>query len=124
MESQRPAGDGFVTGFGRIDGRLVYVFAQDFTVFGGSLSASNAQKICKIMDLAMRNGAGYELIRAVRALPAERGGCMRAAALMGSERPEDQVRAVTAGYDAQLAKPVEPVTLLATVARLAQPVGM
>ncbi len=57
MEAQRPAGDGFVTGFGRIDGRLVYVFAQDFTVFGGSLSESNAQKICKIMDLAMRNGA-------------------------------------------------------------------
>ena len=57
MEEQRPAGDGFVTGFGRIDGRLVYVFAQDFTVFGGSLSEANAQKICKIMDLAMRNGA-------------------------------------------------------------------
>src|SRR3989442_3478280 len=57
MEEQGPAGDGFVTGFGRIDGRLVYVFAQDFTVFGGSLSESNAQKICKIMDLAMRNGA-------------------------------------------------------------------
>jgi propionyl-CoA carboxylase beta subunit len=57
MESQRPAGDGFITGFGRIGGRLVYVFAQDFTVFGGSLSESNAQKICKIMDLAMRNGA-------------------------------------------------------------------
>src|SRR6201984_2471142 len=57
MESQRPAGDGFVTGFGRVDGRLVYVFAQDFTVFGGSLSESNAHKICKIMDLAMRNGA-------------------------------------------------------------------
>jgi propionyl-CoA carboxylase beta chain len=57
MDSHRPAGDGFVTGFGRIDGRLVYVFAQDFTVFGGSLSESNAQKICKIMDLAMRNGA-------------------------------------------------------------------
>src|SRR5215475_15662053 len=57
MESQRPAGDGFVTGFGRVDGRLVYVFAQDFTLFGGSLSESNAQKICKIMDLAMRNGA-------------------------------------------------------------------
>src|SRR5262245_64889646 len=56
MESQRPAGDGFVTGFGQIDGRLVYVFAQDFTVFGGSLSESNAQKICKIMDLAMCNG--------------------------------------------------------------------
>jgi propionyl-CoA carboxylase beta chain len=57
MEESRPAGDGFVTGFGRIDGRLVYVFAQDFTVFGGSLSETNAQKICKIMDLAMRNGA-------------------------------------------------------------------
>jgi propionyl-CoA carboxylase beta chain len=56
-EEQRPAGDGFVTGFGRIEGRLVYVFAQDFTVFGGSLSESNAQKIVKIMDLAMRNGA-------------------------------------------------------------------
>jgi propionyl-CoA carboxylase beta chain len=57
MQEQRPAGDGFVTGFGRIDGRLVYVFAQDFTVFGGSLSQANAQKICKIMDLAMRAGA-------------------------------------------------------------------
>ena len=56
-EEQRPAGDGFVTGFGHIEGRLVYVFAQDFTVFGGSLSESNAQKIVKIMDLAMRNGA-------------------------------------------------------------------
>ena len=50
MDEQRPAGDGFVTGFGRIDGRLVYVFAQDFTVFGGSLSETNALKICKIMD--------------------------------------------------------------------------
>ncbi len=56
MEEQRPAGDGFLTGYGRIDGRLVYLFAQDFTVFGGSLSESNAQKITKIMDLAMRNG--------------------------------------------------------------------
>jgi propionyl-CoA carboxylase beta chain len=57
MEDQRPPGDGIVTGFGRIDGRLTYVFAQDFTVFGGSLSETNALKICKIMDLAMRNGA-------------------------------------------------------------------
>src|SRR6202140_752601 len=57
MQDQRPPGDGFVTGYGRIDGRLVYVFAQDFTVFGGSLSETNALKICKIMDLAMRNGA-------------------------------------------------------------------
>src|ERR1700675_1540470 len=57
MEEQRPAGDGFVTGYGRIEGRLVYVFAQDFTVFGGSLSEANASKITKIMDLAMRQGA-------------------------------------------------------------------
>src|SRR5487761_975344 len=57
MEQQRPLGDGFVTGYGRIEGRLVYVFAQDFTVFGGSLSEANASKICKIMDLAMRAGA-------------------------------------------------------------------
>ncbi len=57
MESQVVDGDGFVTGYGRIDGRLVYVFAQDFTVFGGSLSEANALKICKIMDLALKNGA-------------------------------------------------------------------
>ncbi len=57
MESQQYPGDGFITGYGRIDGRLVYVFAQDFTVFGGSLSESNALKICKIMDLAMKMGA-------------------------------------------------------------------
>jgi propionyl-CoA carboxylase beta chain len=57
MSEQRPAGDGFVTGYGRIDARLVYVFAQDFTVFGGSLSETNALKICKVMDLAMRAGA-------------------------------------------------------------------
>ena len=50
-------GDGVVTGYGRIEGRLVYVFSQDFTVFGGSLSETHAEKICKIMDLAMRNGA-------------------------------------------------------------------
>jgi propionyl-CoA carboxylase beta chain len=57
MEEQVFDGDGFVTGFGEIDGRLVYVFAQDFTVLGGSLSEANAQKICKIMDLALKNGA-------------------------------------------------------------------
>src|ERR1700724_4120534 len=57
MDEQVVPGDGFVTGYGRIDGRLVYVFAQDFTVFGGSLSESNAQKICKIMDLALKTGA-------------------------------------------------------------------
>src|SRR5580700_10886472 len=57
MEDQIVPGDGFVTGHGRINGRLVYVFAQDFTIFGGSLSESNAQKICKIMDLALKTGA-------------------------------------------------------------------
>src|SRR5258706_1294410 len=57
MEEQKVYGDGFITGYGRIEGRLVFVFAQDFTVFGGSLSEANAGKICKIMDLAMRVGA-------------------------------------------------------------------
>jgi propionyl-CoA carboxylase beta chain len=57
MENQRIPGDGVVTGYGRIDGRLVCVFAQDFTVFGGSLSEAYAEKICKIMDLAMKMGA-------------------------------------------------------------------
>src|SRR5512146_1862958 len=50
-------GDGFITGYGRIDGRLVFVFAQDFTVFGGTLSEANAAKIVKIMDLAAKMGA-------------------------------------------------------------------
>jgi propionyl-CoA carboxylase beta chain len=57
MAEQRIPGDGVVSGYGRIDGRLVYVFAQDFTVFGGSLSETNARKICKVMDLAMEMGA-------------------------------------------------------------------
>ena len=57
LDKQRPLGDGVVTGYGRIDGRLVYVFSQDFTVFGGSLAEAHAEKICKIMDLAVRNGA-------------------------------------------------------------------
>jgi len=57
MEDQKIPGDGVVTGFGRIDGRIVYVFAQDFTVFGGSLSETYAAKICKIMDMAMKVGA-------------------------------------------------------------------
>jgi len=57
MESQKPAGDGVVTGWGTINGRLVYVFAQDFTVLGGSVSATHAKKICKIMDMAVQNGA-------------------------------------------------------------------
>jgi len=57
MEQQKPAGDGVVTGWGTINGRLVYVFSQDFTVLGGSVSATHAKKICKIMDMAVQNGA-------------------------------------------------------------------
>src|SRR5438067_2140333 len=57
MQEQKYYGDGFITGYGRIEGRLVFCFAQDFTVFGGSLSEANAGKIVKIMDLAMRVGA-------------------------------------------------------------------
>ena len=57
LEQQVFPGDGVVTGVGRIEGRLVYVFSQDFTVFGGSLSEAHAEKICKVMDLAQRNGA-------------------------------------------------------------------
>src|SRR3954468_19634541 len=57
MAEQKYYGDGFITGYGRIDGRLVFVFAQDFTVFGGSLSETNAAKIVKIMDMAARVGA-------------------------------------------------------------------
>jgi propionyl-CoA carboxylase beta chain len=57
LADNKPLGDGVVTGYGRVDGRQVYVFAQDFTVFGGSLAEAHATKICKVMDLAARNGA-------------------------------------------------------------------
>ena len=57
MEVNRPSGDGVITGWGTINGRMVYVYSQDFTVFGGSLSETHAQKICKIMDMAIQNGA-------------------------------------------------------------------
>ncbi len=57
LDGQRILGDGVVTGYGKVAGRLVYVFSQDFTVLGGSMSEANAEKICKIMDLAMKNGA-------------------------------------------------------------------
>jgi propionyl-CoA carboxylase beta chain len=57
MDAQKFYGDGVVTGYGTIDGRLVYAYAQDFTVFGGALSETHAEKICKIMDLALENGA-------------------------------------------------------------------
>lgn len=57
LDKEKYLGDGVVTGYGTVNGRLTYVFAQDFTVFGGSLSESHAEKICRIMDLAMQNGA-------------------------------------------------------------------
>src|SRR3954468_10974295 len=57
MEDQKILGDGVVTGYGTVGGRTVYVFSQDFTVFGGSLSGAHASKICKVMDLAVKTGA-------------------------------------------------------------------
>ena len=57
LDKEYYLGDGVITGYGTVSGRLVYVFAQDFTVFGGALSETHAEKICKIMDLAMKNGA-------------------------------------------------------------------
>ena len=57
MEEQKILGDGVVTGYGKVDGRQVFVFSQDFTVFGGCLSGAYAEKICKVMDLAMKTGA-------------------------------------------------------------------
>ncbi|MBE9660613.1 acyl-CoA carboxylase subunit beta [Mucilaginibacter myungsuensis] len=57
MEKEHYPGDGVVTGYGMINGRLTYVFSQDFTIFGGSLSETHAEKICKLMDMAMKNGA-------------------------------------------------------------------
>ena len=77
-----------------------------------------------LSDLGMRGDEGYVLIRAMRSLPAERGGCVPAAALTVAGEPLARSRAAAAGYDAQLAKPVEPVALLATVARLVQPVSL
>ena len=77
-----------------------------------------------LSEVGALSGEGYGLIRSVRALPAERGGGLRAAALTVPAQAAEGMRAVAAGYDAQLAKPVEPVALLATVARLAQPAGV
>lgn len=57
MKEKKIAGDGCITGYGRINGKLVYVYSQDFTVFGGSLSATNSRKICKVMQMAIKNGA-------------------------------------------------------------------
>ena len=57
MEKNKTLGDGVITGFGTINHRLVYIFSQDFTVLGGSLSETHAAKICRVMDMALKNGA-------------------------------------------------------------------
>ncbi len=59
MEKSKPLGDGIITGYGRINGKLIYVSSQDFTVTGGSMSRTQANKICKVMDLALKNGAPF-----------------------------------------------------------------
>lgn len=59
LDKEKYLGDGVVTGYGLVDGRPIYLFAQDFTVFGGSLSETHAEKICKVMDLAMKNGVPF-----------------------------------------------------------------
>ena len=62
MDKKRPPGDGVVTGFGTIDGRKVFVASQDFSVFGGSMGEVHAQKVCKVMDLAIQTGAPFVAI--------------------------------------------------------------
>ena len=115
IATTRILGDGVVTGHGTIDGRLVFVFSQDFTVFGGSLSEAYAEKICKVMDLAMKVGApiiGLERFRRRadpgrrrvarrlrRHLPAQRHGVRRRAADLGDPGPMRRRRGVLAGDD-------------------------
>ena len=69
MEQQKIPGDGVVTGYGMINGRLVFVFSQDFTVFGGALSEAHAEKICKVMDQAMKVGAPPESLSPITGAP-------------------------------------------------------
>ena len=111
---QRYLGDGVVTGHGTIDGRTVFVFSQDFTVFGGSLSEAHAEKICKVMDLAMKVGAPIiglndsggariqegvvSLGRVRRHLPAQHAGVGRRAADLGHPWPVRRRRGLLAGH--------------------------
>ncbi len=78
MADSKPSGDGVITGWGTVNGRLVYVFSQDFTVLGGSVSETHAQKICKIMDMAMENGAPVIGMKRTRAVRASRGRLLAA----------------------------------------------
>ncbi len=104
--------------------KVLGIAGADVKLAGGTgealdtLAAYRADVLLCGLEMASQ---GYALIRALRSRPAEQGGCLRAAALTAPSRPEDGMRAVAAGYDAQLAKPVEPVALIATVARLAEP---
>ena len=86
MEKTKYDGDGIVTGMGTIDGRLVYVFAQDFTVNGGSMSETMAQKICKVMDMAVRNGAPFIGINDSGGARIQEGICSLAGRRPGSDR--------------------------------------
>jgi propionyl-CoA carboxylase beta chain len=115
MADKKTYGDGVVTGYGQIDGRYVCVFSQDFTVFGGSLGEAFAQKVCKVMDFAMRQG--YPVVglndsggariqegrrqprRLRRHLPAQRPGLRRGAADLGDHGPLRRRRRVLAGHD-------------------------
>jgi PAS domain S-box-containing protein len=104
--------------------RVLGIAGAEVTGVGSGAAALDALASFRphvmLSDAAMRAGDGYALIRSLRSLPAERGGCVRAAALTAPAHSGDGLRAVAIGYDAQLAKPLEPVALLATVARLAQ----
>jgi propionyl-CoA carboxylase beta chain len=115
MDEQKVPGDGVVTGYGTINGRLVFVFSQDFTVFGGSLSEAHAEKICKIMDQAMKVGApviglndsgGARIQEGVaslgglcRGVPAQRAGLGRGAADLADHGPVRRRRGLFAGDD-------------------------
>jgi len=105
--------------------KVLEIAGADTKTAGSSAEALDALAAFRpdvlLSDVHMRGRDGLSLIRALRALPAEKGGCLRAAGLTQASHPEEGPRAVAAGYDAQLAKPVQAVALLATVARLAQP---
>ena len=113
LDDEHYLGDGVITGYGTIDGRTVFVYSQDFTVFGGSLSEAHAEKICKVMDLAMENGApiigltdsgGARIQEGVvsprrlrRHLPAQHARLRRGPAALGHHRPVRRRRGLLAG---------------------------
>src|SRR5437773_6631143 len=74
MDKRRPPGDGVITGYGTIDGRKVFVASQDFAVFGGSMGEVHAQKVCKVMDLAMQTGAPFVAINEIGRASRREGG--------------------------------------------------